>query len=310
MSRIVPADAGGISLACGVLRRGGLVAFPTETVYGLGAIARDGAAVRRVFAAKGRPADNPVIVHVLGVRALSEVAREVSPASRALAEALWPGPLTLVLPRAREIPDVVTAGGDTVAVRAPAHPAAQALLAALGEPLAAPSANRSGELSPTSAEDVARSLGARVELILDGGPCDVGIESTVVRADDELTVLRPGVLDGAALARIARIPLVESAIGHEASPGTRHRHYAPGVPMCVVRAAKLAARVRAVHGVSLTWTMPGDARLPADEAGYARGLYAALRELAGRGRPIVVEEVPAAWTGVRDRLARAAAANT
>lgn len=308
MSRVVPADEQGLLRARDVLQGGGLVAFPTETVYGLGAIATDAAHVARVFAAKGRPADNPVIVHVPDAAWLDRVACEVPAASRRLAEALWPGPLTLVLPRGAHIPDVVTAGGPTVAVRAPAHAVAQRLIELVGAPLAAPSANRSGSLSPTTAADVVVSLGDAVDLVLDGGACDVGIESTVVRADDRLTVLRPGTLDPLALARIAGVPLAEDVVGLEASPGTRHAHYAPGVPVVLALRDEVVARVTELGAVALTWSLPGDLRLPADEAGYARGLYAALRTLAREGRPVVVEAVPASWTGVADRLRRASAA--
>src|SRR5437660_12869477 len=180
MTRIFIAEPAAIAEAAAVLRRGGLVAFPTETVYGLGGNALDPAAVARIFAAKGRPATNPVIVHVADAAGVPLVAAAWPDPAARLAARFWPGPLTLVLPRRPEVPDVVTAAGPTVAVRVPAHPVARALLRAAGVPVAAPSANRSSELSPTTAEHVLRGLGGRIDLILDAGPCPGGIESTVL----------------------------------------------------------------------------------------------------------------------------------
>ncbi len=169
-----------IARAAAVLRGGGLVAFPTETVYGLGALALDAAAVGRIFAAKGRPANNPVIVHIADLKQIEQVAAEWPDAAERLARRFWPGPLTLVVPRNADVPDATTAGGPTVAVRVPAHPVALALLRAVGAPVAAPSANRSAELSPTLAEHVLRGLDGRIDLVLDGGPTAGGIESTVL----------------------------------------------------------------------------------------------------------------------------------
>ncbi|HEX5520066.1 MAG TPA: L-threonylcarbamoyladenylate synthase, partial [Longimicrobiaceae bacterium] len=215
--------AAALARAAAVLRRGGLVAFPTETVYGLGANALDADAVRRIFAAKGRPSYNPLIAHVAGAAAARELVTAWPDAAEQLAAAFWPGPLTLVLPKRAIVPDVVTAGLDTVAVRVPAHPVAHALLAAAGLPVAAPSANRFTQLSPTTAAHVERALGDRVDLILDGGPTTVGIESTVIDLSGERPVLlRPGSIALDALERIVgplERPAASAAEAPRPSPG-------------------------------------------------------------------------------------------
>ena len=183
----------GVAAGARILAAGGLVAFPTETVYGLGADARNPDAVARIFAAKGRPTDHPLICHIASVDDLAPLVAEVTPAARALADAFWPGPLTLVMTRSAAVPDAVTGGRDTVAVRVPDHPVALALLRAFGGPVAAPSANRFGRPSPTRADDVRDELGDGVDLVLDGGPCAIGVESTVLDlASDPPQVLRPG----------------------------------------------------------------------------------------------------------------------
>lgn len=233
-----------IAAAAAQLRAGELVAFPTETVYGLGANALDERAVARIYAAKGRPAWNPVIAHVPSIEAARALAREWPRSAECLAQAFWPGPLTLVVPKAPSVPDVATAGLDAVAIRIPQHPVALALLRAAGVPVAAPSANRFTQVSPTTAAHVARSLGDRVPLILDGGPCAVGIESTVVDCtDDDVVILRPGMLGResleAALAPLGVIvryavrtvahdrPAQKSSVDAPRSPGMADRHYAP-----------------------------------------------------------------------------------
>src|SRR5579859_85359 len=224
--------------AAEVLRGGGLVAFPTETVYGLGALALDAAAARRVYRAKGRPSDNPLIVHVADAAMLGRVVRRVTPLARRLMRAFWPGPLTLILEKAPAVPAAVTGGRGTVAVRCPAHPAARALLRALGEPVAAPSANRSGRPSPTAAAHVLRDLAGRVPLILDGGPCRHGLESAIVDARGRRPVLlRPGTLAPERIARAARAPLAAPGRSAPPSPGARHRHYAPSCRVALVPAA-------------------------------------------------------------------------
>ena len=302
-----------------ILRAGGLVALPTETVYGLAARGLDEDAVRSIFRAKGRPQDNPVILHVAAADDALPLwrtdARSLARA-RVLADAFWPGPLTIVCDKSVLVPDVVTAGLPKVAVRVPAHDAFVRVARALGEPLAAPSANASGRPSPTTADDVLASLDGRIDGVLDGGPCRVGIESTVVDvARDRPAILRLGATSAAELRAFLPDLVDGAAPGDAASPGLRHRHYAPAVgrveliddvdahwvgpAALVVRASTASARApRAAHTEIL-----GD-----DAAAYARGLYAALYRLERAHPPLVlVERVPdgAAWAAVRDRLARA-----
>ena len=314
-------DPGAIEEAARVLRAGGLVAFPTETVYGLGADALDARAVRAIFAAKGRPATNPLIVHVPGVAEARDVVRVWPARAAALAARFWPGPLTLVLPKRAIVPDEVTAGLDSVAVRAPAHPVARALLRAVGGPLAAPSANRATGVSPTTAAHVVASLGGRVDLVLDGGPAGVGIESTVLSLVDEPAVLlRPGGVSRAAIeAVIGPVALRDASVPDDtprASPGLMGRHYAPRARLVLVPRGDADLLRRALDGApraaALVHTIAppqgADAiRLPDDPIGYARGLYAALHALDARAELIVVERVPDddAWHALRDRLARA-----
>jgi L-threonylcarbamoyladenylate synthase len=318
-------DAASIALAATVLRAGGLVAFPTETVYGLGANALDAAAVERIYAAKGRPQYNPLIVHVADAGHVLAVAREFDEPARDLAARFWPGPLTIVLPKRDAVPESVTAGLPSVGVRVPSHPIAQALLRAARLPVAAPSANRSMQLSPTTAAHVAKSLGDAVDIILDGGATTVGIESTVVDlTTDRATLLRPGVIS---------VPEIEAVIGPLAlathtvadgvarpSPGLMERHYSPRAELYVVDGPDLAAAIEAQHerarriGVVVIFETPVDhasriERLPRDPLGYAAQLYSALHRLDDAGcDTIIVERVPggAPWLGVRDRLARAA----
>ncbi len=313
-------EAAALERAAGVLRGGGLVAFPTETVYGLGAAALDPAAVARIYAAKGRPSYNPLIVHVADVAAARELAGRWPEAAERLARAFWPGPLTLVVPRSRDVPDAVTAGLPNVALRIPAHPVARALLQAARIPVAAPSANRSTEISPTTAEHVARSLGGRVDLILDGGPCPVGIESTVVSVAAEVpTILRPGTITAeqvreaaGAVAFPSDTPEAEAA---RPSPGMLDRHYAPRARLVLVdcedvpreaggeRAAVIAIRAECA-------LPPGDVvRMPSSPREYAARLYATLHDLDVRGYDAIYVEAPPdapEWLGVRDRLRRAA----
>jgi len=325
MSPVLRADEpGALEHAADILRRGGLVAFPTETVYGLGAHALDAAAVRRIFEAKGRPAYNPVIVHVADTAAARMLAREWPAAADRLAAAFWPGPLTLVVPKRATVPDVVTAGRPAVALRVPAHPVALSLLRIAGIPVAAPSANRSGEVSPTLAAHVAASLADRVDLILDAGPTEVGLESTVVDlTGDQPTLLRPGTLDVRAIERhvgILRAPGTSPrADTPRPAPGMLDRHYAPRATLLVAHTMEQAqmmlrqAPIGQPAGALLhSWPdLPAThvQRLPTDSLGYARELYAALHALDDLGCSLVIAEaVPAgtAWDGVRDRLTRAA----
>jgi L-threonylcarbamoyladenylate synthase len=311
--------------AASVLKRGGLVAFPTETVYGLGALALDPLAVRGIFAAKGRPSTNPVIVHVRGESEARDLVTHFPLEAAALAARFWPGPLTLVLPRSPKVPDECTAGGDTVGVRAPSHPAAQALLSRVGAAVAAPSANRSEHVSPTAAAHVLRDLNGRIDVVLDGGRCPVGIESTVLALDGPRPrLLRAGAIGQAALEEVVG-PIERASAGDRAgaragpaqSPGQQRRHYAPAADVRLVPRERLVPVLEGLRGragalVRSAAALPAAAvvRLPEDAPGYARELYAALRELEDAGcDAIVIEDVPQtpAWDAVRDRLSRASA---
>jgi L-threonylcarbamoyladenylate synthase len=285
-----------IEQAAELLRAGRLVAFPTETVYGLGANALDSQAVQRIFEAKGRPFTSPLIVHVDSIGMARELALEWPSAAEALAQHFWPGPLTIIVPRKPCIPDIVTAGLPGVGLRVPAHPIAMALLHAAKIPLAAPSANRFTQLSPTTAEHVRAGLGNSVDLVLDGGPCTVGIESTVISLTGSLPrILRPGVIT---LPQIeAVIGSVEEGAGAE-SPGQHPRHYSP--------------RTRIIVG-----DPPAEGRgfrldfMPRDAAAYAESLYRVLHDLDTQGYDWIAIEPPPdtpEWAGIRDRLYRAAAA--
>jgi L-threonylcarbamoyladenylate synthase len=321
-------DPGILARAAETLRAGGLVAFPTETVYGLGAHALDPAAVQRIYAAKGRPGYNPLIVHVADADAARALTAAWPDEAERLARAFWPGPLTLVLPRDASIPSEVTAGLPSVALRVPAHPVAHALLREAGIPVAAPSANRSTGVSPTTARHVVQSLGERVDVIVDGGPCPVGIESTVLSlAGPRPTLLRPGSISvddlRPVIGEVALPSSTPDATAARPSPGMLDRHYAPRAVVRILpregRARALAEAAEAVDRGTRTGGVlledAGDARIapvvrmPADPAGYASLLYAALHELDDAGCDVIlidpVPDVPA-WAGVRDRLRRAA----
>lgn len=313
-------DPAAIRLAAATLRRGGLVAFPTETVYGLGASALDADAVARIFAAKGRPSYNPLIVHLADAEAARALAAEWSGAAERLAERFWPGPLTLVVPRRAGVPDAVTAGLPSVALRVPAHPVAHALLREAGIPVAAPSANRSTGVSPTTAAHVERSLGGRVELILDGGPTPVGIESTVVSLAGRVpTLLRPGTVSIEELRdAVGEVVLPSAGPAGEAarpSPGMLDRHYAPRAEVRLFGAPGDAPPGEeggrtAVLLIAAGSHPAGEAvRMPADAREYAARLYATLHRLDDEGFERILVELPPdtpEWAGVRDRLRRAA----
>jgi L-threonylcarbamoyladenylate synthase len=336
-------DPQAIAEAAAVLRAAGLVAFPTETVYGLGANALDVAAVQRIFAAKARPAADPLIVHLADAADLPRVVAQVPPAAERLAHAFWPGPLTLILPRAAAVPTEVSAGRQTVAVRLPSHPVARALIRAAGTPIAAPSANRFGHTSPTTADHVLADLDGRIEMVLDAGPTPIGVESTVLDLTSETpTVLRPGgvsladlagILGTVALAeRRAAEPTPEAEAGM-ISPGLLERHYAPTTDMWLYSGppeqgrAWLAAQVQAhlaagrrvgllvcdedaaafaTSGAALDLEPLGSEQAPEQ---IARRLYAALRALDSR-RPDVILARDFGTSGlalaIADRLARAA----
>ena len=326
--------------AVALLQAGELVAFPTETVYGLGADAANPEAVAKIFAAKGRPADHPLIVHLPGAAHLDGWARDIPAIAWELAEAFWPGPLTLILKRAPGVPYAVTGGQETVGVRVPAHPVALDLLRAYAQAgggrngmcgIAAPSANRFGRISPTDAAHVHEELGDAVALVLDGGPCSVGIESTIIdlSRDEGLPprLLRPGHITPEQIAAVIGVlpehpeaKRTESGAAPRVS-GSLDAHYAPQTPMRVVTSAQLAQVIGEMQQVGrrcglLARTGQGPQillhsmrQLPDEPEGYARGLYAALRELDQAGNDvIVVETIPVepAWAAVADRLRRAA----
>jgi len=309
-----------IEKAAQVLRDGGLVAFPTETVYGLGANALNPAAVRKIFAAKGRPADHPVIVHVADTSDLKHWAAEVPRAAWLLAEKFWPGPLTMVLKRSARASDLVTGGQDTVGLRVPSHPVAQQLLKAFGGGIAAPSANRFGRISPTTAQHVREELGDAVDLVLDGGSSEVGIESTIVDLTrDTPAVLRPGRITAQQIADALLAPLGESGVGRPRVSGSLESHYAPGLPLKIVHPDEIENYVRARPATPIAVLSrrgrPRDSKAtlwqgaPETPDDYARLLYATLRWLDVSGcRLIVVEALPELpeWAAVRDRLSRAA----
>ena len=299
--------------AAELIRAGGLVAFPTETVYGLGANALDASAVQRIFTAKGRPASSPLIVHVASVEMARELAAEWDERAEKLARAFWPGPLTLVVRKRKVIPGVVTAGLGTVGLRMPAHPVAMELLRASRLPIAAPSANRFTELSPVTAEHVRASLGEAVDLVLDGGRCSVGIESTVLSlAGERAVLLRPGIVSAADIEAV--IGPVERAgdpgSGAHASPGQHARHYRPRKPLYLVDGESGLPEGRGAYLWRVTPRAAAMAvEMPIGAAEYAARLYGTLHELDCRDVEwIAVERVPEGveWEGVADRLRRAA----
>ena len=300
-----------LAAAVVALRAGGLVAMPTETVYGLGADARNPAALRKIYAIKNRPVDHPLILHLADAAALPEWVVEVPPAAQVLAAHFWPGPLTLVLRRAPGVPDELTGGQDSVAIRVPSHPVAQALLRAFGGGIAAPSANRYGRVSPTCAAHVREEFPEGIAVILEGGDCEVGLESTIVSLLGPLPqLLRPGGFPRAEIEAVLGAPVAAVVVAPAPRvPGSTAQHYAPRTPLELVPAGGLADAVAraAAEGlrVATLGCPPG-----CDAATYGRALYADLRRLDARGVDrLLVEEAPATpeWEAVRDRLARAAA---
>ena len=305
--------SGEVRRAAEILRAGGLVAFPTETVYGLGADASNAAAVARLYSTKGRPADHPVIVHFASVDKAFSFAREVPEEARRLARRFWPGPLTLILKRSEKAKDFVTGGQDSVGVRVPSHPVAHALLAEFGGGVAAPSANRFGLVSPTTAAHVREDLGDEVDLVLEGGASEVGIESTIVDlSSGEALLLRPGAISKRELQEILKIEEKGSSLRHS---GGLSRHYAPRTPARLVNTFELDQQIAALKDrvAVLAFSRPDERvdywlRMPRDPAAYAQRLYAALRELDSAGcEQILVEGPPegADWAAVRDRLQKA-----
>ena len=304
---VLAPDEAGISRAAELLRAGQLVAFPTETVYGLGADARNGQAVADIYAAKGRPAFNPLIVHLPDVEAARSVA-EWTDAADTLASAFWPGPLSLVVPlrEGHGLSSLVTAGLETVALRVPAHPAATKLLRAAGTPVAAPSANPSGRISPTTAAHVIDGLGAKVAAVLDDGPCTVGLESTIVGLSGAPTLLRPGGLASEDIEAVLGHELAQPVAGEISAPGQISSHYAPKASLRLDVREPQDREVLLGFGpmaCDLNLSQAGDLR----EA--AANLFDALHRLDTLGRPIAVAPVPLHGLGIaiNDRLRRAAA---
>jgi len=334
-TEILPADEGGVAAAAAILRAGGLVAFPTETVYGLGGDALRAGPVARIFAAKGRPAEDPLIVHLADAADLPRVAAAIPALAAELAAALWPGPLTLVLPRGAAVPPAVSAGRDSVAVRVPAHPLARALIRAAGAPIAAPSANRFGHTSPTTAAHVLADLDGRIDAVLDGGPTAIGVESSVLDLTAGVpTLLRPGGVsleDLRALLGEVRVGGRGAASGAQIAPGLLEKHYAPRTPLRLVvgpadgarawlaaeaRAARAAGRragllvpdedAAALAGLAAHVELLGS---QADLPAVAARLYAALRALDARSPGVILaRDLGEAGLGraIRDRLTRAA----
>jgi L-threonylcarbamoyladenylate synthase len=302
------------------LREGGLVAMPTETVYGLAADAKNPEALRKIFHAKGRPMDHPLIVHVADISQLNEWAVDVSDDALRLAEAFWPGPLTLILKKASSVSDSVTGGQETVGIRIPKHPVALALLSAFGGGVAAPSANRFGKISPTTALAVKEELGDKVDCILEGGQCEVGVESTIVDVSgDSPRILRPGMITAAQIESVLQKRLSVEIKNAPRVSGALESHYAPRTPLVIVETQELRAVLAAMEvpvAVLLRKEMSG---LPVyihcvlmsdDPEVYAHDLYAALRQIdKGRFHRIIVEAVSdePIWDAIRDRLKRAAA---
>ena len=313
--------------AAEILRRGGLVAFPTETVYGLGALASDEVAVGRIFAAKGRPSDHPLIVHLADATGLAEWADEVPQAAQDLAASCWPGPLTLVVRRAGRVPDAVTGGRSTVGLRVPDQPVALALLRQVGGGVAAPSANRFGRVSPTTAAHVVDDLGDDVDVVLDGGPARVGVESTIVEVLDGAppVLLRSGGLPVEQIESVLGHPIERVATGPARAPGMLRAHYAPLARVVTVTPEEVVAVATAHASAGRTVAVLGadeqGAVVPAgatalapvgDTAGYARVLYQRLRDADAAGIDVVVAVLPepaGLGVAVRDRLTRAAAAS-
>lgn len=316
--------SGTTALASALLQEGGVVAFPTETVYGLGADAENSEAVRRIFRIKGRPADHPLIVHLAGVSSIDYWARQIPDIALRLAERFWPGPLTIVLRRTSRVSDLVTGGLDTVGIRVPAHPVAQSLLQEFAGGIAAPSANRFGRISPTCAEHVREELGSGPDLILDGGDCQVGLESTIITlAGDRPLLLRPGGISIAELNEVIgeEVELLGQPDPAQRAPGSHAVHYAPLTPACVISTKELqsmvSCHVSAGHSVAtlcFSETDPaggqaaGSVLMPNNPVGYARALYAALRRLDTAGYDMILVEDPPKtepWRAIRDRIQRA-----
>lgn len=328
-AEVVGSGEEAIQRASRVLREGGLVAIPTETVYGLAASTDSPEAVERIFKVKGRPVDHPLIVHIARVDDLHDWAREVPDEAAAVAEAFWPGPLTLVLPCHPTVPSSITGGLKTVALRIPSHPVATGILETLGGGIVAPSANRFGRVSPTTAADVLSELGAGIDLVVDGGPCSIGVESTILEVGSgsresglgpESTILRPGGLGVEALEEVLGHPVSLSTSGRPRAPGMLDSHYSPRIPLRICEQDEVAAMINSLTEAGRRVGVLAPERIPAPGADYlweaggdvellARSLYRWLREADDEGLDVLIAVPPRGGglgTAVRDRLARAA----
>ncbi len=313
-----------ISKAVAILQAGGLVAFPTETVYGLGGDASNRAAVRKIFTAKERPYDHPLIVHLASVGQLSDWAGEIPPQALRLAEAFWPGPLTMILKKQPHVSDIVSGGQDTIGLRIPRHPVAKALLEAFGKGVAAPSANRFTHISPTTAAAVMEELGDRIDLILDGGGCEVGLESTIIdMSKEQPVILRPGMISRGEIEEVlgmSVLSLRQDAPVTTRAPGMHHLHYAPTTKTIMVPAPELSALLLSLQPEELPVAVVcrGEnlsqantvhiEKMPADAHAYAHDLYHILRKLDNQHfKRIIIEAVPETpeWEAIRDRLGKA-----
>jgi L-threonylcarbamoyladenylate synthase len=310
-----------INQAVNILQGGGLVGMPTETVYGLGADARNPEALRKIFLAKQRPIDHPLIVHISDAKQLSEWASEVSPLAWRLAEAFWPGPLTLIMPKAPHVLDLITGGQQTIGVRIPHHPIAQALLKSFGSGIAAPSANRFGRISPTTAAAVKEELGDAVDIILDGGPCEVGVESTIVDVSGEHPIiLRPGIITADQIEAVIQETLATQKSNVPRVSGAMESHYAPSTPTKLLPTNKLEQLLAEIKPENLPVVLMVNRPtavpyneiesivMPSDPLYYAHLLYQTLRALDKKQfKQIIIEDVPDSpeWAGVRDRLLKA-----
>lgn len=312
-----------ITKAAIILKEGGLVAFPTETVYGLGADARNEEAMRRIFAAKGRPFDHPLIVHIAHKKHITDWASDVSPAAMKLAEAFWPGPLTMIFKKKPGVLDVVTGGQDTIGLRIPRHPVAQALLQAFWGGIAAPSANRFTHISPTTANAVLDELGDKVDMVLDGGACEIGLESTIIdMTKDHPVILRPGMISAQEIAAVLGTPVALSRQDTPVrAPGMHHVHYAPMTRTTLVDTNEIPNMLNSLdpNDLPIVFVIYNDSaspqidhvnwvKMPSTPAGYAHDLYRTLRVLDNEHfKRIVIERVPegAEWEAIRDRLTKA-----
>jgi L-threonylcarbamoyladenylate synthase len=301
-----------IRTAAEIIRSGGLVVFPTETVYGLGANALDGSAVGKIFALKGRPATSPLIVHVASIEQARTLAAQWPPAAEQLAARFWPGPLTIVIPKNPLIPDSVTAGLPTVGLRMPKNEIALALIREAGVPIAAPSANRFTQLSPTTAQHVRDAFGDQAPVLLDGGPCELGLESTVVAiVDGGVEILRPGM---ALVEHATQAREQENAGAAHRSPGQHQKHYSPRTKLILVHAGRLPQQGRGAYLAGTDAANPSPAcqrivSMPSAAVAYAARLYSTLHDLDREGLDWIAVELPppgAEWDAIRDRLDRAA----